>query len=64
MKEKLLDHLLKKADEKVGILQESLGIGEAKDYADYQRLCGEIKGLLTMRLYINDLKSRLETFDE
>ncbi len=64
MKEKLLDHLLKQVDEKVRRLEESLGIGEAKDYADYQRMCGEIKGLLTMRLNIIDLKSRMENFDE
>ena len=64
MKEKILDHLLKQADEKVRRLEESLGIGEAKDFSDYQRMCGEIKGLLTMRLYITDLKSRMENFDE
>jgi hypothetical protein len=64
MKEKLLDHLLKQADEKVRRLEESLGRGEAKDFSDYQRMCGEIKGLLTMRLYITDLKSRMENFDE
>jgi len=64
MKEKILDHLLKKMDDKVKVLEEALGVGEAKDYADYQRMCGEIKGLLTMRLEISDLRSRLEHFDE
>ena len=64
MKEKILDHLLKKMDDKVKILEEALGIGEAKDYADYQRMCGDIKGLLTLRLEISDLRSRLEHFDE
>ena len=64
MKEKILDHLLKQADEKVRRLEETLGIGEAKDYAQYQQMCGEIKGLLTMRLYITDLKKNLENFDE
>jgi len=64
MKEKILDHLLKKMDDKVKVLEEALGGGEAKDYADYQRMCGEIKGLLTMRLEISDLRSRLEHFDE
>jgi hypothetical protein len=64
MKEKILDHLLKQVDDKVKILEETLGIGEAKDYADYQRMCGEIHGLLTMRRNIIDLKSRLENFDD
>jgi len=64
MKEKILDHLLKQIDDKVKILEEALGIGEAKDYADYQRMCGEIYGLLTVRRNIIDLKSRLENFDD
>lgn len=64
MKEKLLDHLLKQIDEKVRTFEEILGIGEAKDYAHYQNICGEIHGLLTIRRTIADLKSNLEKFDE
>jgi len=64
MKEKILDHLLKQIDAKVRVLEETLGIGEAKDYADYQKLCGQITGLLSVRLYISDLKKNLENFDE
>jgi len=64
MKEKILDHLLKQVDAKVRVLEESLGTGEAKDYADYQRVCGTITGLLSVRMYITDLKKNLENFDE
>jgi len=64
MKEKILDHLLKKVDDKVRGLEESLGTGVAKDYADYQKMCGQITGLLSVRLYITDLKKNLENFDE
>jgi hypothetical protein len=64
MKEKILDHLFKQVDAKVRVLEESLGTGEAKDYAAYQRVCGQITGLLSVRMYITDLKKNLENFDE
>ena len=64
MNDKILDHLLKQIGEKVQGLEESLGTGVAKDYAEYQRMCGEITGLLTARLYMNDLKKNLENSDE
>jgi len=64
MKEKILDHLIQNLDEKVRRLEESLGTGEANDYAHYQRMCGEITGLLTARLYKLNLKKYLENFDE
>jgi len=64
MKEKILDHLLKQIDGKVRGLEESLGTGVAKDYSDYQRTCGQITGLLSVRMYITDLKKNLENFDE
>lgn len=64
MLEKALDHLLQQIDEKVGRLQESLGTGTAKDYAEYQKMCGEIQGLLTARLNILDLRKNLEHSDD
>jgi hypothetical protein len=64
MLEKGLNHLLRQIDEKVEILQESLGKGGATDYADYQKKCGEIQGLLTARLNILDLRKNLEHSDD
>jgi hypothetical protein len=64
MLEKGLNHLLRQIDEKVEILQESLGKGAATDYADYQNKCGEIQGLLTARLNILDLRKNLEHSDD
>jgi hypothetical protein len=64
MLEKGLNHLLRQIDEKVEILQESLGKGNATDYADYQKKCGEIQGLLTARLNILDLRKNLENSDD
>ena len=64
MKEKILDHLLKQVDAKVRGLEASIGTGVAKDFSDYQKTCGQITGLLSVRLYISDLKKNLENFDE
>jgi hypothetical protein len=64
MLEKGLNHLLRQIDEKVEILQESLGKGNAIDFADYQKKCGEIQGLLTARLNILDLRKNLEHSDD
>lgn len=64
MLEKGLNLLSRQIEEKVGVLQESLGTGSCKDYAEYQRMCGEIQGLLTARLNIQDLKKNLEHSDD
>ena len=64
MLDKGLSILLRQIDEKVEILQESLGKGAATDYADYQKKCGEIQGLLTARLNILDLRKNLENSDD
>ena len=64
MIDKYLEHLVQKLNEQIRTLEESLGSGIAKDYAEYQNVCGQIKGLLSMRLEISDLKQRLENSDE
>lgn len=60
MIDKSLELLVDQIDEKVARLQEALGAGIAKDYAEYQRMCGEIQGLLTARLNTLDLKRNIE----
>ena len=64
MIDKYLDHLAQKLNEKAKSLEESLGGGAAKDYAEYQNVCGQIKGLLIAQLEISDLKYRMENSDE
>lgn len=64
MNEKIFNHLLKQIDEKVRWLEESLGSGVAKDYAEYLKMVGEISGLLTVRLNIQDLRKNLENDDD
>jgi hypothetical protein len=64
MLDKALEVLVSQIDEKVTRLQETLASGAAKDYAEYQRMCGEIQGLLTARLNTTDLKHTMENSDE
>jgi hypothetical protein len=62
--DKALEHLMSQVDSKVQQLQEAMADDNAKDFAEYKKMCGEVKGLLTARLYITDLQRRLETQDE
>ena len=58
--EVIIDHL----STQIKSLEEWLGSGQAKDYAGYQRMCGEIQGLLSAIKYTEDLKTKLENLDE
>jgi len=58
-----LELLVKQLDEKIEQLKESVVIGNL-DHVQYQKLCGEIRGLLTARGYVLDLKDKMENTDE
>ena len=58
------DVLVQELDDRVKYLKDWLGNGVAKDFVEYQKVCGEIKGLLTARQNITDLKQKLENSDE
>lgn len=62
--DKALEHLMSQIDSRVLQLQEALADDNARDFAEYKKMCGEVKGLLTARLYITDLQQRLEDQDE
>ena len=64
MIDKYLDRVVQQLDEKVGRLQEAVGGGAAKDFSEYQKMCGEIQGLLSARLFITDLRKNLEHSDD
>jgi hypothetical protein len=64
MVEKYLKHLIQKVDDKVSQLQISMADGKAEDYAEYKKMCGEVKGLLTARLFITDLQERVTNDDD
>jgi uncharacterized protein YaaR (DUF327 family) len=55
--------IIKQLDEKTNQLKDSVILGNL-DHVQYQRLCGEIRGLLIAKGYILDLKERLENSDE
>jgi hypothetical protein len=58
------DVLVQTLDKEVIAKREWVASGQAKDYAEYQRICGEIKGLLFARQEILDLKQKMENSDE
>lgn len=64
MDKQVLEYLLGKYSDEIKVLQESLGSGVAKDYAEYQNLCGVIRGLLTAQREINDLLRQVKDYDD
>lgn len=64
MDNQILEYLTKKYEDEIKVLQESLGAGAAKDYAEYQNLCGVIRGLLTAQREINDLLRKVKDYDD
>jgi len=59
-----LEAVVREINESVANLQEHLGTGVAKDYAEYQNMCGKLSGLLSVQRYIKDLKQHMENSDE
>jgi hypothetical protein len=59
-----LDVLLIELDKSVVQKRDWVASGQAKDYAEYQKICGEIKGLLFAKQEILDLKQTMEHSDE
>ena len=64
MDQKVMELLHKRLGERVATISESLAGGVAKDYAEYQRLCGVVTGLLTAQREIQDLAIQLKETDE
>ena len=64
MIDKYLELLTNKVNDKILQLQEAMADGNASDFAEYKKMCGEIKGLLTARSYIKDLQERLTNNDD
>ena len=58
-----LELLVKQLEEKIEQLKESIVVGNL-DHVQYQKLCGEIRGLLLAKGYVLDLRDKLENTDE
>lgn len=56
--------IIGKLEERILQLQETLADGRAADFGEYQKVCGEVKGLFSARNYIADLKHNMENSDE
>ena len=64
MDTQVLEYLKGKLQEEVRAAEENLARGAAKDYAEYQNLCGVIRGLLTAQREINDLLRKVKDYDD
>jgi hypothetical protein len=58
------DVLVQTLDKEVTAKREWVTSGQAKDYAEYQKICGEVKGLLFAKQEILDLKQKMEHSNE
>jgi len=64
MDDKIIELIKKQIHLKQAQLAEALASGGAKDFAQYQFICGEIRGLAAVEMYLQDLAKHLETSDE
>jgi uncharacterized protein YaaR (DUF327 family) len=58
-----LEVIVQQIDEKVEQLKEAVLVGNL-DFTGYQKICGEVRGLLIARGYALDLKDKMEKLDE
>jgi hypothetical protein len=58
------DYLLSQLREETEAVKESLAAASAKDYGEYQYLCGKVRGLLVAQSKLTDLKERMDSSDE
>ena len=59
-----LEVLLIQFNEKLEQLKDATASGNFETFEDYKKTCGEIRGLLTARTYVLDLRDRMEKSDD
>ena len=64
MNTKIIDVTLAFINERREPLQQVLCEGVAKDYSEYQKLCGELRGLAVVEMYLKHLAKKLEQDDD
>ena len=62
--EKAFEIILKQVRDKRDQIVEAVANNAAKDFSDYQKLCGEIRGLSLAEGFILDLAKKMEYSDE
>ena len=60
----VLDVLVDVLDKDIKAKRDWVASGQAKDYSEYQKICGEIKGLFSARQEALDLKRKMEHSDD
>lgn len=62
--DKTLEVLVEQVRDKRQQIVDAVASNAAKDYAEYQKLCGEIRGLSLAEGYILDLMKKMEFSDD
>jgi hypothetical protein len=62
--DKVIEVVLKELRSRRVQLSEAVSSGSAKSYDEYRYMCGEIRGLTNVEMYLLDLAKNLESFDE
>ncbi len=62
--DKFLEIVLKEIRERRMFVVDNLAGGNLKDFSEYQKLCGEIRGYSLIEGYILDLARQLEHSDD
>ena len=58
------EYINSEINEKIKQLEDHTTLGHLASYEEYKFLCGQIRGLLTARDIMNDLKNKLENDDD
>lgn len=64
MDTRVLEVISSQINDQIAQIQEFLGTGQAKDYAEYRESCGKIRGLIVAKQQIEDLVRNLEQSDD
>ena len=64
MNDQILEHLAKKLEELKQTYIGPLGDGTAKDFGEYQNMCGAIRGLALAQREIADLVRRVKEHED
>ena len=64
MNTKIIDVTLLFINERREPLQQALCEGTAQDHSEYLRLCGELRGLAVVEMYLRHLAKKLEQDDD
>lgn len=64
MDEKLLEVIIRKIEERKQSVIDALANGAAADYAAYQNLVGQVRGLAAAQMETNDLLRKVKEVDD